>query len=233
MNRRGQRTPPAVSSDGDIDAFLAAARTVPRPARGQGRLLFALDATMSREHTWDQAAAVQAELFREAGRVGGLSVQLMWFRGVGEFQVLPWTANADDLIRQMSAVRCRAGLTQIGRAFAHAAAEHGRHPVAALVYVGDACEEPADPLVAQAGALGLEGVRLFMFQEGSNPVVADVFRAAAQISGGAYARFGPGSAATLRALLRATAVYAAGGRQALAAHEQKTGERVLRLGRPR
>ncbi len=233
MSREGHRPPPVVSDDGDIDAFLAAARAASPAVRGQGRLLFVLDATMSRERTWDQAAAVQAELFREAGRVGGLSVQLAWFRGIGEFRAYPWTAESDDLARQMAAVRCRAGRTQIDRAFAHAAAEHDRHPVAALVYAGDACEEPADPLVARAGALGMQGMRLFMFQEGPDPVVAGIFRAIARVSGGAYARFGSGSAATLRALLRATAVYAAGGRKALAAHERRTGERVLRLGASR
>lgn len=233
MNEGSQRSPTVVSNDGEIDAFLEAVRTAPPATRGRGRLLFALDATMSREGTWDQAAAVQADLFREAGRVGGLTVQLMWFRGVGEFQVYPWTAEPADLVRAMTAVRCRAGLTQISRAFSHAAVEHERVPVAAMVYAGDACEEPADPLVAQAGVLGMQGLRLFMFQEGHDPVAADVYQAVAKVSGGAYARFGPGSAATLRALLQATAVYAAGGLKALQAHERRTGERVLRLSAPR
>ncbi|MCY4429559.1 MAG: hypothetical protein OXC11_04095 [Rhodospirillales bacterium] len=127
----------------------------------------------------------------------------------------------------------RGGLRQLGGAFSYASEEHVRPPVAAMVYAGDACEEPADPLVARAGVLGMQGVRLFMFQEGHDPVAADVFQAVAKVSGGAYARFGPGSAATLRALLRATAVYAAGGLRALEAHEQRTGERVLRLSAPR
>ena len=233
MHGRSQKLPPVVSTDGDVDAFLEAVRTTPPVTRGRGRLLFALDATMSRESTWDQAAAVQADLFREAGRVGGLSVQLMWFRGVGEFQVSPWTVEPANLVREMTAVQCRAGLTQIDRALSHAAAEHERTPVAAMVYAGDACEEPADPLVARAGVLGMEGVRLFMFQEGHDRTASDVFQAVAEVSGGAYARFGPGSAATLRTLLRATAVYAAGGLKALQAHERRTGERVLRLSAPR
>ena len=200
---------------------------------GGGRLMFALDATMSREGTWDQAAAVQADLFHEAGRVGGLSVQLIWFRGVGEFRAHPWTTKSEDLVRQMTTVQCRAGATQVGRTLAHAAVEHERAAVAAMVYVGDACEEPADPLVAQAGALGMQGLRVFMFQEGLDPIATDVFQAVAKVSGGAYARFGAGSAATLRSLLRATAIYAAGGPKALEAHEQRTGERVLRLSAPR
>ena len=233
MHGGSQGSPPVVSSDGAMDAFLDAVRAAPTASRGRGRLMFALDATMSREGTWDQAAAVQADLFHEAGRVGGLSVQLIWFRGVGEFRAHPWTTRSDDLVRQMTAVRCRAGPTQIGRTLAHAAAEHERGAVAAMVYAGDACEEPADPLVAQAGALGMQGLRLFMFQEGLDPVATDVFQAVAKVSGGAYARFGTGSAGTLRSLLRATAVYAAGGPKALEAHEQRTGERVLRLSAPR
>ncbi len=233
MNRKDQSPSPVVSSDGDITAFLKAVQTTPKAGRGRGRLLFALDATMSRERTWDQAAAVQAELFREAAQVGDLAVQLIWFRGIGEFHVHPWTAQPAALVRELSAVQCRAGLTQIRRVLTHAVDEHERAPVAAMVYAGDACEEPADPLVGHAGALGMQGVRLFMFQEGFDRATEGVFQAMAKVSGGAYARFGQGSAATLRALLRATAVYAAGGLKALETHERRTGEQVLRLQAPR
>ena len=49
-----------------------------------GRLIFALDATMSRQPTWDIACKLQGEMFETARALGGLDVQLVYFRGFGE-----------------------------------------------------------------------------------------------------------------------------------------------------
>ena len=54
----------------------------PRTAGQRGRLIFALDATMSRQPTWDTACRLQADMFREAAAIGGLDVQLLYFRGL-------------------------------------------------------------------------------------------------------------------------------------------------------
>ena len=61
---------PASSSRADIEAFLGRLGTLdPKVKAGErGRLIFALDATMSRQPTWDQACRLQAEMFREAAR---------------------------------------------------------------------------------------------------------------------------------------------------------------------
>ena len=56
---------------------------------------------------------------------------------------------------------------------------------------------------------------LFLFHEGHDPIAALAFREMARLSGGAYAPFDSSSASQLADLLRAVAVYAAGGRQAL------------------
>jgi hypothetical protein len=45
--------------------------------RNRGRLIFALDATASREPTWDMAAQLQASMFEQAAMIGGLDVQLL------------------------------------------------------------------------------------------------------------------------------------------------------------
>lgn len=234
MGGAGDRgRPPAVPADADIDAFLAEAREL-APPRGaaSGRLIFALDATMSREPTWDRAAAVQAGMFAEAEAAGGLAIQLAWFRGIGEFRAGPWTRSAADLRRAMTGVACRAGPTQIGRVLAHALAETGRAPVAALVYVGDCCEEPPDPLLARASELGMLGTRVFAFQEGGDPAAEEVLRGAARLSGGSWARFDPASPSALRRLLSAVAAYAAGGPRALEDYHRRLGERVLALAPP-
>jgi hypothetical protein len=56
-----------------------------------------------------------------------------------------------------------------------------------------------------------------MFQEGDNREVERTFREIARLTHGAYCRFDPGAARQLAELLRAVAVYAAGGMIALAA----------------
>ena len=57
------------SASEDIAAFVAKARAMSPHATGaRGRLVFALDATMSRQPTWDMACTLQGDMFREADR---------------------------------------------------------------------------------------------------------------------------------------------------------------------
>ena len=72
--RPAEKAPSKGSSRRDIDAFLTRVKNAPAVAAGRGRLIFALDATMSRQPTWDAACKLQSEMFEEAGRVGGLDV---------------------------------------------------------------------------------------------------------------------------------------------------------------
>ena len=76
-------------------------------------------------------------------------------------------------------------------------------------------EENIDRLGQRAGELGILGVPVFVFHEGGDPAVRRAFEEIARLSGGAYCPFDTGSARQLRELLRAVAVYAAGGRKAL------------------
>src|SRR5690606_14248271 len=92
------------------------------PGQG-GRLLFAIDATASREPTWDIACQIQAEMFRETDGLGGLAVQLAFYRGFGELKATGWLDSADALIARMVKVRCLAGRTQIARMLRHALKE--------------------------------------------------------------------------------------------------------------
>jgi hypothetical protein len=212
---KGAGTAPR-SSRGEIDAFLAAARSaVPASGEAQGRMIFALDATMSRQPTWDSAMKLQAEMFEEAGKVGSLDVQLVYFRGFNECRASRWVSDTRALRDLMTGIDCRGGQTQIGKVLAHARKEAGKKKVSVLVFVGDALEEEIDSLAAKAGELGMLGVRLFAFQEGRDANVERGFRELARLTGGAYARFDPNAASQLAQLLRAAAVYAAGGMRAL------------------
>jgi hypothetical protein len=231
----GKRPPPTTRQTGrqDVDNFLkqvAATPTVRRP-RDVGRLLFAMDATASREPTWDTAMNIQAEMFQEAGKLGGVEVQLVYYRGFQEFEVSPWASDARGLLSHMTGVSCRAGRTQIHRILRHACACARKERVKAVVFVGDCCEEDADHLGDLAGQLGLLGVPCFIFREGQDPNAKRVFEHIAKLTGGACVPFDPASPDQLRDLLAAVAVFAAGGRQALRDLATQRGGDVKRLTR--
>jgi hypothetical protein len=214
-----QPFPAPTSSRPEIDAFIERVNTLGPAAAGgkRGRLVFALDATMSRQPTWDTACALQVEMFREAASAGGLDIQLVYFRGLSECRASGWVAGGEKLAALMSAIDCRGGHTQIGKVLSHARQENARQKVQALVFVGDAMEEKIDDLCAGAGELGLLGVPVFLFQEGNDAVAENAYREVARLSRGAYCRFDTGAAHELSELLRAVAAYASGGKKALAA----------------
>lgn len=227
----GKKLPERASSRAEIDAFLKRAGQVPALAEAKGRLIFSIDATMSRQPAWDRAQAIQADMFAAARTVGGLAVQLVYFRGLGEFAASPWAVNAGALARRMAGVECRGGLTQLERVMRHAVAESRRGKVSALVHVGDCFEEDADRVCAAAGELALRGVPAFMFHEGGERSAAAVFREIARLTRGVYARFDEGSADQLRALLMGAAIYAAGGHKALDEYAKVARGAALRLAR--
>ncbi len=206
-----------ISSNAEVSAFLDQLAMTPAPPapHRQGRLLFAMDATASREHSWDQACDIQAQMFQTTAGLGGLQVQLCYYRGFHEFHHTPWLQNAQALARFMTEVRCAGGMTQIAKVLDHGLREARRERVNALVFIGDCMEEHVDHLCAKAGELGLLGVRVFIFHEGNDNVAESAFREICRLSRGAYCRFDAASAQQLRELLSAVAAYAAGGQQAL------------------
>lgn len=221
--------PPVRSNATEVAEFLRQAASLPANAAPRGRLIFALDATASRQPTWDRACQLQGEMFEVAGELGGLALQLVWYRGYGEFQAEPWLTDSARLRQRMTAVQCRGGLTQVGRVLEHAVRESRHNRLNALVLVGDCLEEAIDGVCHQAGQLGLLGVPAFVFQEGNDPAAAQGFREIARLTRGAYCAFNTGSAEQLRALLRAVAVYATGGRRALDDFGKRHGGMARRL----
>ncbi|MDE3176177.1 MAG: VWA domain-containing protein [Pseudomonadota bacterium] len=211
----GSLTPRSTSSQ--ISDFLAQARKAPTLYGGRGRLIFALDATMSRQPTWDMALSLQARMFEAAAEIGGLDVQLVYFRGQGECVASRFVSQGEGLADLMRGLSVRGGVTQLRRVLVHARNEAKAAKVGALVFVGDAMEEEADAVLAVAGELALSGVKAFMFQEGDERRAMTTFKEIARLTGGAYGAFDAGAAARLATLLRAAAAYAAGGRSALEA----------------
>src|SRR5579885_613206 len=86
------------STSEDVAAFVAKARALSPHAPGaKGRLIFALDATMSRQPTWDMACALQADMFREAASLGSLDIRLIYYRGLNECRASNWISDSARL----------------------------------------------------------------------------------------------------------------------------------------
>jgi hypothetical protein len=223
--------PDATSASEEIAAFVAKAKAMSPHAPGaRGRLVFALDATMSRQPTWDMACALQGDMFREAAAIGSLDIRLVYYRGLNECRATGWISDSAQLAKLMAKIDCRGGNTQIGKVLSETRREAVASAVRALVFVGDAMEENVDDLCAKAGELGLLKVPVFMFQEGHDVDAERVFKEISRLTGGAWCRFDPGAAAQLRELLRAAAAYAAGGREALLRLSKSTGGAAKLLG---
>jgi hypothetical protein len=223
--------PSKKSSKTDIEAFLEkVARAPSSKAPGKrGRLIFGLDATASRQPMWDRAAQIQGEMFSETAALGGLDLQLAYYRGFGEFKVSRWVNDGEKLLALMTSVFCLAGETQIGKLLKHAITQTGKEKVNALVFIGDCVEEDVDRLGALAGELGILGVPVFMFQEGDDAIATFAFQQIAKLTGGACCRFDASSAHVLKELLSAVAVFAAGGRPALEDMASRRGGEILKL----
>jgi hypothetical protein len=223
-------TPPTARSGAEIDRFLEQVKTgAPSAASGSSRLIFALDATASREPTWDQACKLQGEMFEATARIGGLEIQLVFYRGFAECKASRWVTTPGELHQLMRSVSCVGGHTQIGRVLDHAIRETQTHKIGAIVFVGDCFEEKVDQVCRLAGELGQLDVPVFAFHEGNDPTAASVFKQITSLSRGAYVAFDNTSAERLGGLLGAVAVYATGGYQALESYAAKEGGEVLGL----
>jgi hypothetical protein len=201
-----------------LDEFLSRVDPV------RGRLALAIDATASRQETWDTAAHLQSQMLEIVAAIGGLDVQVIHYQGYNKFVAERWLSDAKALTAIMSRVTCEAGYTQIRKVLAHVRKEHARKKINALVLVSDACEETPGDLYAEARELG---VPCLMFQEGDDANVAEIYREIARITGGAYCKFDSGAAERLADLLKAAAAFAAGGTKALAAQKSEAATLLL------
>jgi len=225
VTARGESAP----AKSQLDAFLEEVKQLASGGSGggRGRIIFALDATQSREQTWDTACHLQADMFREVAAAGGLEVQLVFYRGDGQCSASRWTPDTKHLTKMMTGIACRAGYTQLQKVLVHAQKETKMLKVGALIFIGDALEEDEDELIPEARELGRLGVPAFMFQEDDDQRVEKVFREIARVTKGAYCRLDPGAARQLGELLRAVAVYVTGGMAALATRKDAGAIKLL------
>jgi hypothetical protein len=203
---------PSAACRSEVDAFLAKHAPATSASALRGRLIFAIDATGSRQQTWDIACGLQGEMFDAVAEIGTLDAQLVFYRG-RECQASRRVSDGRALAKLMTTITCCSGYTQIGKVLSHARRESACHKVNALVFVGDAMEETPADLYANARELNLP---IFLFQEGQDRMTTQTFREIAQLTKGAYCQFNPSSPKQLCELLRAVAIYAVGGLKALA-----------------
>ena len=149
---------PQKSSKAAIDAFIEKVGSTPitKSAGERGRLIFAMDATASREPAWDRACHIQGEMFKETAALGGLDIQLCYYRGFREFKTSQWLSSSDELLKRMTRVSCQGGYTQIEKVLHQAIKQTKQQKVQALVFVGDCMEEDVDRLCQLAGELGID-----------------------------------------------------------------------------
>jgi len=181
-------------------------------------IAFVIDATASREPTWDAASQLQGEMFSEVAKLGGLEMTVIYFRGMDEVGASNSTSDAHELHHFMGRIRCEGGYTKYARAFERVRQEHQRAPFTAVIAIGDMLEE--EPRTLYDAVAGL-GVPLFAFQEGHDFQqretlrLREAFQELARLTKGAYHAFDAGSIAQLRELLQAVARFAVGGLTAL------------------
>lgn len=206
----------------NLTSFIDAATQHVEAASPRARLVFALDATGSRQPTWERAKILQADMLRTASELGTLDISVGFFREVDDCQFTDFISDPDELAGIMAEVRTRAGSTQIQTVMDETLTRHYEKPIAALVFVGDTIEETRANLFARAQAMGTASPKLpmFIFHEttsDTSPSDETNFRKMAEMSGGAYAKFSEGSIAILKDLLESVAAYATGGLAALEA----------------
>ena len=199
-------------------------RPTPREPN-RGRLIFGLDATASRQPTWDMACHLQAQMFDAVSAIGGLDVQLVYFRGSKPPKASPWVSDAKQLKTAMTGIHCMGGVTQIEGLLNHVRQTNSRSPVGAFLYIGDACEESADMLTANARTLG---VPAFVFHEDphTNQFAVHALMGIARATGGAYLPFDQDNIRAIGDLLGGVARFAVGGK-ALLAQSKDAASRLL------
>ncbi|PPR76695.1 MAG: hypothetical protein CFH01_01877 [Alphaproteobacteria bacterium MarineAlpha2_Bin1] len=203
-------------SNKNLDLFIKKLSSVPKkyidPA---GKILFGLDATASRQPMWDRATHIQAEMFEATLSLGSLEMQVAYYQGFGNFTAFPWSNDSKQIINYMHTVQCLGGLTQINKFLAHTLNELKKTKINAIVFIGDCMEENPDIILNNAGKIGLKGVPMFIFQEGSNPDASFVFGEMARITNGFHSIFDSSSSSKLKNLLKAIAIFATGGKEGL------------------
>jgi hypothetical protein len=177
------------------------------------RLVFAVDATASREPAWTAARRVTDALVKALP--GELDVALAVHGGSRVHIFTAFTNDAATLRDRAAGVECQAGSTRLLPILSASL----KHPsVRVVVYIGDVFEESVPQGRRLADAMGAQGAKLIVLHDTADPAArrdAEVFWDLAKRTGGCVLPFDANASGRLRDLLSAIAVYAVGGEKLL------------------
>ncbi|MFL5284310.1 MAG: hypothetical protein ACJ8AW_25800 [Rhodopila sp.] len=180
----------------------------PRP-----RLVFAVDATASREPAWAAARRVTDALVKALP--GELDVALAVHGGGRVHTFTPFTSNANTLRDRAAGITCVSGLTRL---LPILSASLKASAVRVVVYVGDVFEESLPQGRQIADSMAAQGIKLIVLHDTADPAArrdAEMFWDLARRTGGCVLPFDANASDRLRDLLAAVAVYAVGGEKLL------------------
>lgn len=182
------------------------------------RIGFIVDATGSREESWERAQTIQAGMFRKVAALKALHLRLMYFGG-GLIANWGWQDNPRTVAARMAQTRCLRGLTQFLPALTSFIDEAAETKADAIILIGDCFEEDIEQAAKVAQALKASGIKVFAFLEGEDWTAASVFRTFAETTGGAFGKFG--EELPLAPLCEGVALLTAGGKKAVRKIENK------------
>ena len=177
------------------------------------RLVFAFDATASREPAWATARQVTDALFKVLP--GELDVALAVHGGSLLHTFTDFTDNANTLRDRAAGIRCLAGFTRMLPILARSLKRPG---VRVVVYIGDVFEESLGRGRKLADEMAARGTKLIVLHDTSDDDArryGEIFQDLARRTGGCVLPFDINAPDKLRDLLAAVAVYAVGGSKLL------------------
>jgi hypothetical protein len=184
--------------------------TPPRP-----RLIFAVDATASREPAWAAARQVTDALVKALP--GELDVALAVHGGSRVHTFTAFINEANTLRDRAAGVSCQAGMTRLLPILSASL----KHPgIRIVIYVGDVFEESLLQGRRLADLMSAQKTKLIVLHDTADPGArrdAEVFWDLAKRTGGCVLPFDASAPGRLRDLLSAVAVYAVGGEKLLRA----------------
>jgi hypothetical protein len=210
-------------------AVTAAANALPSPnhaeppadtaAPPRPRLIFAVDATASREPAWTAARQVTDVLVKALP--GALDVALAVHGGSRVHTFTAFTSDANTLRDRAAGVSCVAGMTRLLPILSASL----KHPaVRVVIYIGDVFEENLLRGRQIADAMGAQRTRLIVLHDTTDPAArrdTEVFWDLAKRTGGCVLPFDAAAPGRLRDILSAVAVYAVGGEKLLRARRHE------------
>ena len=192
---------------------------------GTPRILLGLS-HHGRSPGWERAQVLQRQMFEAAGN--DIEMKFAFYaedddKGVRRCRITTrWINDPDAMADVMGRAECSCGCyVNIRSVLQQAVKENQDHPMRAVVFVGDAFHDDQDSLdeaALAANELRRKGTRVFLIQQGDDPVTARKLQYLQRVSGATYFRFDPKRQQEQFAeMLEMISAYAAGGEEGVKA----------------